>query len=117
MVLLAVGLVIPVIKTTISSLYDDSAAERFVGLGNFIDIFQSEDERTAIINTLLWVIFGTLFSTLFGLVIARFADRMKGEAIAKAFIFLPSAIALVGAGLIWKFVYAGASRTSACSTR
>jgi alpha-glucoside transport system permease protein len=107
LVLLAVGLVIPVIRTTISSLYDDSASEKFVAFGNFVDIFKSTDERSAIINTLLWVIFGTLFSTVFGLAIARFADRMKGEAIAKAFIFLPSAIALVGAGLIWKFVYAG----------
>jgi alpha-glucoside transport system permease protein len=30
---------------------------------------------------------------------------MRGEPIAKAMIFLPTAISLVGAGLIWNFVY------------
>jgi len=108
-VLLVIGLIIPAIKTTINAFYDDTPGQKFVALGNFVDIFKSSDERTAIINTLLWVVFGTLFSTLIGLVIARFADKMRGEAIAKALIFMPSAIALVGAGLIWKFVYSGSN--------
>src|ERR1700712_3647595 len=109
LVLLAIGLVIPAIKTAINAFYDDSRAQKFVAFGNFVDVFKSSDERTAIINTLLWVVFGTLFSTLFGLMIARFADKMRGEAVAKALIFMPSAIALVGAGLIWKFVYSGSN--------
>lgn len=107
LVLLAVGLVIPVIKTTINAFFDDTPAQKFIGFDNFTEIFRSTDERTAITNTVLWVIVGTAFSTVIGLVIARLADRMKGEAVAKALIFLPSAIALVGAGLIWKFVYTG----------
>jgi alpha-glucoside transport system permease protein len=41
-----------------------------------------------------------------GLTIARLADGMKGESLAKALIFLPTAISLVGAGIIWKFIYA-----------
>src|SRR5262249_40430174 len=107
LVLLTVGLVVPMIKTIINAFYDDSPAQRWTGLGNFSEIFRTGDERNAILNTLLWVIVGTLFSTAFGLMIARFADGMRGESAAKALIFLPSAIALVGAGLIWKFVYAG----------
>ena len=32
---------------------------------------------------------------------------MKGERVAKSLIFIPAAISLAGAGIIWKFVYAG----------
>ena len=42
-----------------------------------------------------------------GLAIARFADGMKGERVAKSLIFIPAAISLAGAGIVWKFVYAG----------
>ena len=41
-----------------------------------------------------------------GLLIAVLADRVKYEALAKAIIFMPMAISFVGAGIIWKFVYA-----------
>ena len=50
---------------------------------------------------------GTLFVVIVGLAIARFADGMRGERVAKSLIFIPAAISLAGAGIIWKFVYAG----------
>ena len=50
---------------------------------------------------------GTLFVVIVGLAIARFADGMRGEKVAKSLIFIPAAIALAGAGIIWKFIYAG----------
>jgi alpha-glucoside transport system permease protein len=106
LILLTVGLIVPAVRTAYNAFFDDTPRHEFVAFGNFVDIFQSHDELTAIRNTILWVVFGTVFSTVFGLMIAKLADRMRGEALAKALIFLPTAIALVGAGLIWKFVYA-----------
>jgi len=44
-------------------------------------------------------------STVFGLVYAVIVDRTRFEKSAKAFIFLPMAISMVGASIIWKFVY------------
>ena len=44
-------------------------------------------------------------ATVIGLVYAVLVDRAKFEKFAKALIFLPMAISLVGASLIWKFVY------------
>ena len=58
-------------------------------------------------NSFTWVIGGTLFVVIVGLAIARFADGMRGEKVAKSLIFIPAAISLAGAGIIWKFVYAG----------
>src|SRR5438477_482678 len=40
------------------------------------------------------------------LVIAVLADRSRFERVAKSLIFLPMAISFVGAGIIWKFIYA-----------
>lgn len=110
LILLIVGLIVPALRTGYNAFFDDSPRHKFVAFGNFVDIFQSHDELTAIKNTILWVVIGTVFSTVFGLLIAKLADRMRGEALAKAMIFLPTAIALVGAGLIWKFVYAPSSQ-------
>ena len=41
-----------------------------------------------------------------GLLAAALFDRIRRESLAKVFIFMPLAISLVGATVIWKFVYA-----------
>jgi alpha-glucoside transport system permease protein len=56
-------------------------------------------------NNLMWIVFGSTFSVLFGLVIAVLADRSSFERVAKSFVFLPMAISFVGAGIIWNFIY------------
>ena len=57
-------------------------------------------------NTLKWIVFMVSGSVIIGLLFALLADRVKYEALAKAIIFMPMAISFVGAGIIWKFVYA-----------
>ena len=56
-------------------------------------------------NTAIWVIVTPILATLIGLVYAVLIDKARIEKFAKALIFLPMAISLVGASLIWKFVY------------
>ncbi|MFP5578085.1 MAG: carbohydrate ABC transporter permease [Acidimicrobiia bacterium] len=62
--------------------------------------------RGVIWNNLWWVFAVTTLATALGLAVAVLADRVKGESIAKALIFLPMAISFVGASIIWRFVYA-----------
>ena len=62
--------------------------------------------RGVIWNNLWWVFAVTAIATALGLAVAVLADRVKGESIAKALIFLPMAISFVGASIIWRFVYA-----------
>jgi alpha-glucoside transport system permease protein len=57
-------------------------------------------------NNVLWLVIGTGGSVGIGLLFAALVDRIKREAFAKTFIFLPLAISMVGAGVIWRFVYA-----------
>ncbi|MGL4172521.1 MAG: carbohydrate ABC transporter permease [Actinomycetota bacterium] len=102
--LLLIGLVYPAIRTIWESfLGTDSTA--FVGLDNYITIFTDPTQLTVVRNTALWVILTPILSTSIGLLYAILVDRMKGEAIAKGLMFLPMAISMVAAGIIWKFMY------------
>jgi len=62
--------------------------------------------QNAFRNNLLWVILMVGGTVGMGLLVAVLADRVKYEPLAKAIIFMPMAISFVGAGIIWKFVYA-----------
>lgn len=62
--------------------------------------------RGTIVNNLWWVVAVTLFSTMLGLAVAVLADKAKGERFAKSIIFMPMAISMVGASIIWRFMYA-----------
>lgn len=106
--ILAMGLylVYPVIGSFIRSLYDRSG-DNFVGLGNYLNMFQESGFRTALFNNFLWILFVPAASTFFGLLVAQLTDRLRWGSIAKSLIFMPMAISFVGASLIWKFVYAG----------
>ena len=61
--------------------------------------------RGTLINNLWWVVVVTFASTALGLAIAVLADNKGGERVAKSIIFLPMALSLVGASIIWRFVY------------
>jgi alpha-glucoside transport system permease protein len=61
--------------------------------------------RGTIINNLWWVVVVVFFSTGVGLAVAVLADNAGGERIAKSIIFMPMAISLVGASIIWRFMY------------
>lgn len=97
-------LAIPTIRTFILSL-KDRAGEEFVGLANYKFVFTERIMLTAFRNNLLWIVVGATLSIVFGLLIAVLADRSRYENFAKSMIFLPMAISMVGAGIIWNFIY------------
>ena len=102
--MIAVGLLYPGIKTVVQS-FRNSAGSGFVGLDNYKTIFTTSEQVTVLRNTAIWVIVTPIAATLIGLVYAVLIDRSRVEKFAKALIFLPMAISLVGASIIWKFVY------------
>jgi alpha-glucoside transport system permease protein len=99
-------LAFPSLRTFWLSLFDRNG-ENFVGLDNYIAVFTDRNMFTAFRNNvLLWIPFGALFTVVFGLLVAVLADRSKFDRLAKAFIFMPMAISMVGAGVIWNMMYA-----------
>jgi alpha-glucoside transport system permease protein len=97
-------LLLPTLRTLYLSFFNASSRS-FVLFRNYIFAFTNAAMLESFRNNLLWLIFGTLLSVIFGLLIAVLADRSRFEKIAKSLIFLPMAISFVGAGVIWKFVY------------
>jgi alpha-glucoside transport system permease protein len=73
--------------------------------GLFVAFAAFTTSRGTIINNLWWVVVVTLFATSLGLAIAVLADGAQGERVAKSLIFMPMAISLVGASVIWRFMY------------
>ncbi len=102
--MIGVGLLYPAIRTIYES-FRDANSTKFVGWHNYHTIFTTSDELQVLRNTAIWVIVTPVAATLIGLVYAVLVDRARFEKAAKALIFLPMAISLVGASLIWKFVY------------
>jgi alpha-glucoside transport system permease protein len=103
--ILAWYLFIPAVRTLVLSFQND-ISNKWVGFSNYIFAFTDRVMLDAFKNNLLWLVFGTFFSVGLGLVIAVLADRSRYETVYKVLIFLPMAISFVGAGVIWKFIYA-----------
>jgi len=93
------------IRTTYLSFFNADGSE-FIGIDNYKWIFTQDDTLVMLRNTLFWVICVPLLSTTVGLLYAVLVDKARFEAVAKSLIFMPMAISLVGASIIWKFIYA-----------
>jgi len=61
--------------------------------------------RGVLWNNLWWVVAVTGLATAFGLGLAVLADRSRKETAAKTVIFMPMVISLVGAAIIWTYMY------------
>lgn len=99
-------LVYPTIRTIIRSLQVKSELNpKFVGLDNYRWFFTNGDALGALLNNVLWVVFLTGLTVGLGLLVAVLVDRVRYEAWAKSIVFLPLAISMVAAGVIWKLMY------------
>jgi alpha-glucoside transport system permease protein len=111
--LLLIGffLVYPTVMTVARSFFGRTATlfgpgVKYVGLANWKYVFTNKTMLTALRNNALWAVLFTFCTVGFGLILAVLLDRVKYEKIAKSIVFIPAAISMVGASVIWKFVYA-----------
>jgi alpha-glucoside transport system permease protein len=105
LIVLIFFLIYPSLHTLYISFFGKRSHE-FVGLKNYIYAFTNDSMVIAFRNNALWVVLFTMLSISFGLILAVLLDRVRYERVAKSIIFLPMAISMVGASVIWKFVYA-----------
>jgi alpha-glucoside transport system permease protein len=101
---LAVFLVYPTIGTLIRS-FQNVAGTKFVGLDNFAWFFGNDASIIALKNSLIWLAFLAVLTVGLGLLIAILVDRVRYETVAKSVIFIPLAISMVAASVIWTFMY------------
>jgi alpha-glucoside transport system permease protein len=105
LVALSLYLAYPVVETLRLSLTDRKLDGAFVGFANYRQMFSEEKFWEALSNNFLWLLVVPAMSTIFGLLVAQLTDRIKWGSIAKSLIFMPMAISMVGASVIWKLVY------------
>jgi alpha-glucoside transport system permease protein len=103
-VLLGIWIVYPMIHTVVRSFFDRSGDE-FVGLDNYREIFTADTLVTAIKNNALWVLVVPAFVTAIGLVFAVLTEKVRWSVAFKTVVFMPMAISLFAAGVIWRVMY------------
>lgn len=101
LILLTIYLLYPGVATFARSFFDNHGA---LTLANY-QVMTTPDFLEVLRNNLVWLLLATGGSVFLGLVIAGLFDRVRREALAKTFVFMPLAISLIGASVIWQFVY------------
>jgi alpha-glucoside transport system permease protein len=101
-------LALPAARTFYASLFGP-AGNVFVGLKNYIAVFSLQANNPMMVafrNNIMWILFGATGAVILGLLVAVLADRSRFENFAKAMIFMPMAISMVGGAIIWNLIYA-----------
>lgn len=99
----------PFVKTIILSLSKTNLRgeiKSFVGLENFMELFQSPDFYNSIIVTLKFVLLVAAPSVMIGFILALLANnKLKGKRIYELMFSLPMAIASAPAAAIWTMIF------------
>lgn len=78
----------------------------FIGLQNYIEVFQDELFWKALVKTILWVVFGVGFQFIFGFILALLLNRdFKGRGVIRALSMIPWVTPGVLIGLMWRWMY------------
>ena len=80
----------------------------FVGLGNFVKLFQDEKFWAAFSTNLVYVLFFSFIPTVFGLLLASLIGRSRipGDRFFRAVLLMPQVIASVAMGVIFGWIFA-----------
>ncbi|MER5632557.1 carbohydrate ABC transporter permease [Streptomyces nitrosporeus] len=83
----------------------DQAGTGFAGLDNYKTLFTDDTIRTAVKNNAVWVVFAPTVATALGLVFAVLTERIRWGTAFKLLVFMPMAISMLAAGIIFRLVY------------
>jgi len=102
----ATFVLVPSLLTIVYSFFhwNGVTAATWVGLKNYVTVFQVPDLLGTIINAFLLVIWFSFIPVGLGLVVATVIHRVatgRLGAVARTVLFLPQVIPLVAAGIIW----------------
>lgn len=104
LVFLGAFVVYPIVYTVIRSLFDRSGGE-FVGFENYARMFTNDSTFTAIRNNVIWVIVAPALCTVLGLIFAVLADKVRWGTAFKLIVFMPMAISMLAAGVIFRSLF------------
>jgi len=102
-IFLGVWLVYPTVRTVVRSFFDREGSS-FVGLDNYKTLFTTDTLVTAIENNALWLAVVPALVTALGLIFAVLTERISWSVAFKTAVFMPMAISLFAAGVIWRIM-------------
>ncbi|MFI8517313.1 carbohydrate ABC transporter permease [Streptomyces sp. NPDC085481] len=103
--LLLGALVVYPIGYSVQRSFFDKAGDSFAGLDNYVTLFTDESIRTAVRNNVVWVVVAPAVATALGLVFAVLTERVRWGTAFKLVVFMPMAISMLAAGIIFRLVY------------
>ncbi|MFI1165399.1 carbohydrate ABC transporter permease [Streptomyces sp. NPDC020801] len=104
LVLLGALVVYPIGYSVVRSLYSASG-DSFTGIDNYRALFTDDGIRTALKNNIIWVVFAPVVATALGLIFAVLTERVRWGTAFKLVVFMPMAISMLAAGIIFRLVY------------
>ncbi|MFF3017414.1 carbohydrate ABC transporter permease [Streptomyces sp. NPDC057939] len=104
LVLLGALVVHPIGYSVYRSFFDRSG-DVFVGGANYREILGDDTIRTALKNTAVWVVLAPTTATALGLIFAVLTERVRWGTAFKLIVFMPMAISMLAAGIIFRLVY------------
>ncbi|MEU0397568.1 sugar ABC transporter permease [Streptomyces sp. NPDC006208] len=104
LVLLGALVVYPIGYSLQRSFFDQSGSG-FAGLANYREIFTDDTILTAVKNNAIWVVVAPTLATALGLIFAVLTERVRWGTAFKLIVFMPMAISMLAAGIIFRLVY------------
>ncbi|MER6627284.1 sugar ABC transporter permease [Streptomyces sp. NPDC000987] len=104
LVLLGALVVYPIGYSVVRSFYNASG-DGFAGFDNYRALFTDDGIRTALKNNIVWVVFAPAVATALGLIFAVLTERVRWGTAFKLVVFMPMAISMLAAGIIFRLVY------------
>jgi alpha-glucoside transport system permease protein len=98
--MLGLWIVYPTLRTIVRSFYDRDGSS-FVGIDNYKALFTTDTLVRAIENNAIWVGVVPALVTAIGLIFAVLTERISWSVAFKTVVFMPMAISLFAAGVIW----------------
>ncbi|HIQ94965.1 MAG TPA: sugar ABC transporter permease [Candidatus Limivivens merdigallinarum] len=100
--------IIPLIKTIMYSVTDFDGVRHemnFVGLKNFITVFQDEVMRHSLFNTIFYTFCTMVLINLLAIPLAVFLDKKtKIKSLERAVFFFPSIVSALLLGYVWGYI-------------
>lgn len=104
LVLLGALVLYPIGYSVYRSFFDQ-AGTSFAGFDNYEALFTDDTILTAVKNNAIWVVFAPTVATALGLIFAVLTERIRWGTAFKLIVFMPMAISMLAAGIIFRLVY------------
>ena len=98
----------PLVLAIVSSFTQWNGFEpmKFVGLGNYVEIFKDKDFHAALVNTLKWAGYAAFVHVPFGVLVALvFARKRPGWRFVRACFMIPNIISEAALAILFLFVF------------